>query len=305
MSPPSKMAAILLLNMGLINMQTINTIQALRAVIKEAKLAGKTIGFVPTMGNLHSGHIRLVEEARKQCDVIVTSIFVNPTQFGANEDFGSYPRTLEADSALLADAHCNIVFTPTALEMYANGVSQSTVVSVAGLSEQLCGEHRAGHFAGVATVVSKLFNIVQPDKAFFGEKDFQQLAVIRRFTTELAFPITIVGVPTERAEDGLALSSRNGYLSTEERAIAPAIYKALCQLRDAILNGQREYTMLCDATVLHLQKLGFDPDYVAIQQGQNLQPASATDTDLVILVAAKLGKTRLIDNIAFQIPSAL
>jgi pantoate--beta-alanine ligase len=289
--------------MDLINMHIVNTIQALRALVKEAKLAGKTVGFVPTMGNLHSGHIRLVQTAKSQCDVVVTSIFVNPTQFGANEDFGSYPRTLEADCQLLTAANCDVVFAPSASEMYANGTSQSTVVIVAGLSEQLCGEHRAGHFAGVATVVSKLFNIVQPDIAFFGEKDFQQLAVIRRFTEELAFPITIVGVPTERAEDGLALSSRNGYLTAEERAQAPAIYQILTQLRQAILNGQREYTMLCDATVLHLQKLGFDPDYVSIMRSQDLQPATAADTQLVILVAAKLGKTRLIDNITVNLAS--
>jgi len=244
-----------------------------------------------------------VQTAKSQCDVVVTSIFVNPTQFGANEDFGSYPRTLEADCQLLTTAHCDVVFAPSASEMYANGTSQSTVVTVAGLSEQLCGEHRAGYFAGVATVVSKLFNIVQPDSAFFGEKDFQQLAVIRRFTEELAFPITIVGVPTERAEDGLALSSRNGYLTAEERAQAPAIYQILTQLRQAILNGQREYTMLCDATVLHLQKLGFDPDYVSIMRSQDLQPATAADTQLVILVAAKLGKTRLIDNITVNLAS--
>ena len=299
----SKIKATLLLNMDLINMHIVNTIQALRALVKEAKLAGKTVGFVPTMGNLHSGHIRLVQTAKSQCDVVVTSIFVNPTQFGANEDFGSYPRTLEADCQLLTSAHCDVVFAPSASEMYANGTSQSTVVTVAGLSEQLCGEHRAGHFAGVATVVSKLFNIVQPDSAFFGEKDFQQLAVIRRFTEELAFPITIVGVPTERAEDGLALSSRNGYLTAEERAQAPAIYQILTQLRQAILNGQREYTMLCDATVLHLQKLGFDPDYVSIMRSQDLQPATAADTQLVILVAAKLGKTRLIDNITVNLAS--
>ena len=299
----SKIKATPLLNMDLINMHIVNTIQALRALVKEAKLAGKTVGFVPTMGNLHSGHIRLVQTAKSQCDVVVTSIFVNPTQFGANEDFGSYPRTLEADCQLLTAANCDVVFAPSASEMYANGTSQSTVVTVAGLSEQLCGEHRAGHFAGVATVVSKLFNIVQPDSAFFGEKDFQQLAVIRRFTEELAFPITIVGVPTERAEDGLALSSRNGYLTAEERAQAPAIYQILTQLRQAILNGQREYTMLCDATVLHLQKLGFDPDYVSIMRSQDLQPATAADTQLVILVAAKLGKTRLIDNITVNLAS--
>ncbi|WP_107866672.1 pantoate--beta-alanine ligase [Agitococcus lubricus] len=282
-------------------MLTVHTISELRAAIRHAKQQGKRIGFVPTMGNLHTGHIHLVTTAKEQSDVVVCSIFVNPTQFGANEDFGSYPRTLAADSLLLEAAACDILFAPSAQEMYQNGTSQQTSVTVAGLSEQLCGEFRPTHFAGVATVVSKLFNLVQPDVAFFGEKDFQQLAVIRRLTQELCFPIEIVGVPTQRADDGLALSSRNGYLSPEERAQAPAIYQTLQQLRTAILNGAREYTMLCEATVLHLQKMGFAPDYVAICRADNLQAASATDDDLVILVAAKLGKTRLIDNLSVNL----
>jgi len=287
--------------MDLTKMQTVHTIQAVRDFVKNAKQQGKTVGFVPTMGNLHAGHIHLVHQAKSQCDVVLCSIFVNPTQFAANEDFGSYPRTLEADSQQLQAANCDLLFAPSAQEMYPNGHSQQTVVTVNGLSEQLCGEFRPTHFAGVATVVSKLFNIVQPDSAFFGEKDFQQLAVIRCLTSELAFPINIVGVPTQRAEDGLALSSRNGYLSAQERALAPALYQVLTQLRTAILNGQREYTMLCEASVLHLQKMGFDPDYVSVRRSDNLQLANDSDNDLVILVAAKLGKTRLIDNLAFSL----
>lgn len=282
-------------------MQTVHTIQAVRDFVKAAKKQGKSVGFVPTMGNLHSGHIHLISQAKTQCDVVICSIFVNPTQFGANEDFGSYPRTLEADSQQLQAAHCDLLFAPSALEMYPNGSSQHTVITVNGLSEQLCGAFRPTHFAGVATVVSKLFNIVQPDSAFFGEKDFQQLAVIKCLTTELDFDIKIIGVATQRAEDGLALSSRNGYLSEQERALAPAIYKVLGQLRSAILNGQREYTMLCDASVLHLQKMGFDPDYVSVRCSATLEEASADDTQLVILIAAKLGKTRLIDNLAFNL----
>lgn len=287
--------------MDLTKMHTVHTIQAVRDFVKNAKQQGKTVGFVPTMGNLHAGHIHLVHQAKTQCDVVLCSIFVNPTQFAANEDFGSYPRTLEADSLQLQTANCDLLFAPSAQEMYPNGHSQQTVVTVNGLSEQLCGEFRPTHFAGVATVVSKLFNIVQPDSAFFGEKDFQQLAVIRCLTSELAFPINIVGVPTQRAEDGLALSSRNGYLSAQERALAPALYQVLTQLRTAILNGQREYTMLCEASVLHLQKMGFDPDYVSVRRSDNLQLANDSDNDLVILVAAKLGKTRLIDNLAFSL----
>lgn len=282
-------------------MHTVHTIQAVRDFVKNAKQQGKTVGFVPTMGNLHAGHIHLVHQAKTQCDVVLCSIFVNPTQFAANEDFGSYPRTLEADSQQLQAANCDLLFAPSAQEMYPNGHSQQTIVTVNGLSEQLCGEFRPTHFAGVATVVSKLFNIVQPDSAFFGEKDFQQLAVIRCLTSELAFPINIVGVPTQRAEDGLALSSRNSYLSAQERALAPALYQVLTQLRTAILNGQREYTMLCEASVLHLQKMGFDPDYVSVRRSDNLQLANDSDNDLVILVAAKLGKTRLIDNLAFSL----
>lgn len=287
--------------MDLTKMHTVHTIQAVRDFVKNAKQQGKTVGFVPTMGNLHAGHIHLVHQAKTQCDVVLCSIFVNPTQFAANEDFGSYPRTLEADSQQLQAANCDLLFAPSAQEMYPNGHSQQTIVTVNGLSEQLCGEFRPTHFAGVATVVSKLFNIVQPDSAFFGEKDFQQLAVIRCLTSELAFPINIVGVPTQRAEDGLALSSRNSYLSAQERALAPALYQVLTQLRTAILNGQREYTMLCEASVLHLQKMGFDPDYVSVRRSDNLQLANDSDNDLVILVAAKLGKTRLIDNLAFSL----
>lgn len=287
--------------MDLTKMHTVHTIQAVRDFVKKAKQQGKTVGFVPTMGNLHAGHIHLVHQAKSQCDIVLCSIFVNPTQFAANEDFGSYPRTLEADSQQLQAANCDLLFAPSAQEMYPNGHSQQTVVTVNGLSEQLCGEFRPTHFAGVATVVSKLFNIVQPDSAFFGEKDFQQLAVIRCLSAELAFPINIVGVATQRAEDGLALSSRNGYLSAQERALAPALYQVLTQLRTAILNGQREYTMLCEASVLHLQKMGFDPDYVSVRRSDNLQLANDSDNDLVILVAAKLGTTRLIDNLAFSL----
>ncbi|HEX5277654.1 MAG TPA: pantoate--beta-alanine ligase [Fluviicoccus sp.] len=284
-------------------MRTEHTIQGLREQLRQARRDGKTIGFVPTMGNLHAGHISLVERAKAQCDIVVASIFVNPTQFGANEDFGTYPRTLEADSQLLAAAQCDFLFAPAASEMYANGLNQSTIVHVAELGKELCGAHRPGHFDGVSSVVSKLFNIVQPDTAFFGEKDFQQLAIIRRMTQELNFPITIAGVPTARAEDGLALSSRNGYLSDSERKQAPMLYRMLCQLRDAISYGQRDYTMLTDAACLHLQKSGFEPDYVSVRRASDLLPATAEDTALVILVAARLGKTRLIDNLAFDLPA--
>lgn len=281
-------------------MKTETTIAGLRAALKAARQAGKSIAFVPTMGNLHNGHITLVKKAKQRADIVVVSIFVNPTQFGVNEDFDKYPRTLAADSALLADAQCDLVFAPDAQEMYPDGRRQNTEVSVSGITDVLCGKSRPGHFTGVATVVSKLFNIVQPDMALFGEKDYQQLAVIRRFSKELCFPIEIVGVPTVRAEDGLALSSRNGFLSADERKLAPQIYQTLSNLRGAIENGQRDYAMLANAGNGHLEKCGFVPDYLEIRR-QDLEPAGPDDKALVILVAAKLGTTRLIDNLAFEL----
>ncbi len=282
-------------------MKTETTIAGLRAALKAARKAGKSVAFVPTMGNLHEGHITLVKKAKQRADIVVVSIFVNPTQFGVNEDFDKYPRTLAADSALLAEAHCDLVFAPSAQEMYPDGRSQNTSVSVSGITEVLCGSSRPGHFTGVATVVSKLFNIVQPDMALFGEKDYQQLAVIRRFAKELCFPIEIVGVATVRAEDGLALSSRNGFLSADERKLAPQIFQTLNNLRGAIESGQRDYAMLAAAGNGHLEKCGFTPDYLEIRR-QDLDPAGADDKALVILVAAKLGATRLIDNLAFELP---
>lgn len=276
------------------------TIAGVRAAVKAMRRAGQSIAFVPTMGNLHQGHITLVQDAKRRADVVITSIFVNPTQFGANEDFDKYPRTLEADSALLAAAGCDLLFAPDAKEMYPDGRSQLTSVSVAGITELLCGKSRPGHFTGVATVVSKLFNIVQPDMALLGEKDYQQLAVIRCMTRELCFPLEIIGVPTVRAEDGLALSSRNGYLSAEQRKVAPELYRTLSNLRRAIEDGQRDYAALEGAARMHLSKCGFEPDYIEVRR-QDLGTAGRDDKQLVILAAAKLGSTRLIDNVAFDL----
>jgi pantoate--beta-alanine ligase len=281
-------------------MKTETTITGLRGALRAARKAGKSVAFVPTMGNLHDGHITLVRAAKRRADVVVASIFVNPTQFGANEDFDKYPRTLPADSALLADADCDLLFAPDAREMYPDGRSQLTTVSVSGITDVLCGASRPGHFTGVATVVSKLFNIVQPDMALFGEKDYQQLAVIRCLARELCFPVEVIGVPTVRADDGLALSSRNGFLSPEERQKAPMLYQTLCNLRTAIESGQRDYRMLTEAAQGHLAKCGFTPDYLDIRR-QDLGPAGPDDTALVILVAAKLGSTRLIDNLTFDL----
>jgi len=277
-----------------------NSIQGVRAALKQARKAGKSVAFVPTMGNLHNGHISLVAEAKRRADYVVTSIFVNPTQFGANEDFSSYPRTLESDASLLAEAGCNLLFAPTAEEMYPDGRQQATTVQVSDITDCLCGASRPGHFTGVATVVTKLLNIVQPDMALFGEKDYQQLAVIKRLVAELCIPTSIIGMPTHRADDGLALSSRNGFLSEEERAKAPLIFQTLTQLQTAIEAGQRDYKALADAAKTHLAKCGFVPDYVEVRS-QSLKVPEKTDNDLVILVAARLGRTRLIDNLAFSL----
>lgn len=277
-----------------------NSIQGVRAALNQARKAGKSIAFVPTMGNLHSGHIALVLNAKRRADFVVSSVFVNPTQFGVNEDFASYPRTLDSDANLLAEAECDILFAPNAEEMYPDGRQQATTVQVAGITEFLCGASRPGHFTGVATVVTKLLNIIQPDMALFGEKDYQQLAVIRRLVTELCIPTNIIAIPTHRADDGLALSSRNGYLSSDERAKAPLIYQTLTQLQSAILSGQRDYASLAHAASSHLNKCGFKTDYLEIRAA-NLDSATENDSDLVILVAAYLGKTRLIDNLAFSL----
>lgn len=281
-------------------MKTETTINGVRAALRAARVAGKSIALVPTMGNLHSGHITLINTAKRRADIVVASIFVNPTQFGVNEDFDKYPRTLAADSALLAEASCDILFAPAAEEMYPDGRQQNTSVNVSGITDMLCGKSRPGHFSGVATVVSKLFNIVQPDMAFFGEKDYQQLAVIRRFAHELCFAVDIIGVATVRAADGLALSSRNGFLSQEERKLAPQIFKTLCGLRAAIEKGESNYTMLTTTANAHLSQCGFVPEYLEIRR-QNLDMASTQDKDLVILLAARLGNTRLIDNLAFAL----
>lgn len=280
-----------------------STIQGLRAALRQARQAGKSVAFVPTMGNLHQGHMDLVQAARRRADFVVASIFVNPTQFGVNEDFDRYPRTLEADANQLVNAGCDLLFAPSASEMYPDGRSQATTVAVAGITDILCGASRPGHFTGVATVVSKLLNIVQPDMALFGEKDYQQLAVIRRLVQELCFPVSIIGVPTTRAEDGLALSSRNGFLTPEQRQQAPVIYQTLRNLQQAILGGSRDYAMLVTAAQAHLAKCGFEPDYVSILC-QDLSPAGPDSHDLVILIAARLGTTRLIDNLAFSVTDA-
>ncbi len=282
-------------------MNTVKTVLELRAAVARARGEGKRIAFVPTMGNLHEGHVALVEKAGQRADFVVASIFVNPLQFGPNEDLAKYPRTLVADQEKLVAAGCQLLFHPDVEEMYPHGQEGQTRVSVPGVSEGLCGGSRPGHFEGVATVVTKLFNMVQPDLAVFGEKDFQQLAVIRTLVRDLNMPIQIIGEPTVRAEDGLALSSRNGYLSAEQRAAAPALYRTLQQLASAIRDGNRDFTQLIEAGQASLVSAGFRPDYLEIREASSLRPAEANDTQLVILGAAFMGTTRLIDNLAFQL----
>lgn len=275
-------------------MKTETTSQGLSASLSPARAARKIIGFVPTMGNLHQGHLNLVREAKKLCDVVVVSIFVNPIQFGPNEDFDSYPRTLEQDQRLLAEVGCDIVFAPTVEQMYGNQ-PRLTNISVGGITNDLCGLQRPGHFDGVAVVVTKLFNMVQPKYAFFGEKDYQQLAVIRQFVRDLNIPLEVIGVPIARAEDGLALSSRNGYLSPEHRAIAPIIYQSLKAAATQLQAGEALADVLANLGQ-NLTEAGFEVDYVEARSPQ-LQKVQQFDQDVLLFVAAKLGATRLIDNL--------
>ena len=275
-------------------MKTETTIQGLTASLNPARSARKIIGFVPTMGNLHQGHLNLVREARKLCDVVVVSIFVNPIQFGSNEDFDNYPRTLEQDSHLLADVGCDIVFAPSVEQMYGHH-PRLTNISVSDITNDLCGLQRPGHFDGVAVVVTKLFNIVQPNYAFFGQKDYQQLAVIKQLVRDLNMPIDVIGVPIARATDGLALSSRNGYLTEDERQTAPVIYKSL----QAAEKQLHEAVPLADTLAFirtELSNAGLVVDYVEARSTM-LQKLDQFDQDVVLFVAAKLGKTRLIDNL--------
>ena len=262
-----------------------------------AEIGGHAVGLVPTMGNLHEGHIELVRTCRRQCDVCVVSVFVNPTQFGPNEDFANYPRTLDDDLAHLDEAHVDVVFKPDVEEMYPAGQDDHVTVSAPGLANTLCGASRPGHFDAVATVVAKLFNIVQPRHAFFGEKDWQQLAVIRAMARQLDMPIDVVGVPTVRAESGLALSSRNNYLSDSERDQAALLNATLMDLKRAISAGNQRYSELESQAVTALADGGFDVDYVAVRDAHRLCEPDSASTDLRVLAAARLGRARLIDNV--------
>lgn len=282
-------------------MRTLKLVSELRSTIGAWRLAGESIAFVPTMGNLHAGHLKLVTEAKKKADRVVASIFVNPTQFGPGEDFETYPRTEREDQEKLADADTDVLFLPTVSEMYAQ--DSRTVVQVTGVSDGYCGASRPGHFNGVATVVCKLLNIVQPDVALFGLKDFQQLTVICAMVRDLNMPVEIIGVDTVREASGLAMSSRNGYLSDHERQVAPKLYQILCLARDAVLASNKAYPEIEEQSLKLLREAGFQPDYFAICRSRDLARAQLEDSELVLLTAAKLGKTRLIDNIYFDLPA--
>ncbi|HGA3042839.1 TPA: pantoate--beta-alanine ligase [Serratia marcescens] len=274
----------------------IETLPMLRQQIRRWRQEGKRIALVPTMGNLHDGHMTLVDEARARADVVVVSIFVNPMQFDRPDDLARYPRTLQEDSEKLTRRGVDLVFAPAPAAVYPQGLEQQTYVEVPGISSILEGASRPGHFRGVSTIVSKLFNLVQPDLACFGEKDYQQLALIRKMVADMGYDIDIVGVPTVRAKDGLALSSRNGYLTAEERKIAPQLSKIMNALAQQLANGERHVEELLEQTAEQLRAAGFTPDELFIRDADSLQPLTVDSQRAVVLMAAWLGKARLIDN---------
>lgn len=278
-------------------MHTVNALDELRLVLGGFRAAGQRIALVPTMGNLHAGHYALVELARSRADRVVVSVFVNPTQFGPNEDFARYPRSLDADAEGLRRHGCDLLFAPAADALYPYGSTATVTVQVPGLGDQLCGQARPGHFTGVTTVVTKLFNVVQPDLAIFGQKDYQQLLLVRRLVVDLCLPIEIVMAPTVREADGLALSSRNQYLDPEQRALAPALYRCLLWMRAQVAAGQPLAEVEAKARA-DLTARGFAVDYAALRRADDLSPAGiAGNQALVGLLAARLGTTRLIDNL--------
>jgi pantoate--beta-alanine ligase len=278
-------------------MQIVTRIADLRALVTEWRLKRESIAFVPTMGNLHAGHASLVGAAHHHGRRVVASVFVNPLQFGPNEDFSAYPRTPVEDSALLSELGADVLFLPTVEEMYPKGSTGSTFVDVPEISNILCGAFRPGHFQGVATVVVKLLNLVQPDVAIFGEKDYQQLTIIRISVEDLCLPVKVVGAPTVRAEDGLALSSRNRYLTAEERERAPQLYRALDRARRRLESGDGDIAAIEHEGVAALHAAGFRPDYFEVRMARALERPQGHNVDVVVLAAARLSRARLIDNL--------
>lgn len=279
----------------------LDTLAELKTSVAAAKAAGKSIGLVPTMGNLHAGHLSLVAAAKTECDFVMATIFVNPMQFGPNEDFSRYPRTLAADMTSLTQAGCDAVFTPAVEELYPKGLDQQTRISVPYLSTLYCGKFRPGHFDGVCTIVCKLFNMTMADTAFFGLKDFQQFFLITRMVADLQLPIRLVGLPTVRETSGLAMSSRNGFLSPEQRELASRIHKVLQHIGIRIGAGERDFPALEQHALESLQTAGLRPDYFHVVDAATLLPPAANSHELVLLVAAHAGNTRLIDNLQVQL----
>jgi pantoate--beta-alanine ligase len=277
-------------------MKTVHTVAELRSAVAAWRKAGQRVGFVPTMGNLHAGHIALIARARELSDKVVASVFVNPLQFAPDEDFDKYPRTLDADSAKLKLANCDLLFAPSVAEVYPAGRDQHATITVPGISDILCGAHRPGHFTGVATVVAKLFGQVQPDIAVFGEKDYQQLKVIERMVRDFALPVRVVGLATVREHDGLALSSRNQYLTPGDRAVAPLLHATLTWAAEQFRQG-REPPEVEGAALERLRDAGFKPDYVSLRSADDLGPP-VEGAPRRVLAAAWLGAARLIDNVA-------
>lgn len=285
-------------------MRTTGNKGQLQARLSEVRNKDQRIAFVPTMGNLHEGHIQLVRRAREKADVVVVSIYVNPLQFGAGEDLDNYPRTLAADKEKLFGEGAHLLYTPDTADIYPEGLQRHTQVEVPDLSETLCGSSRPGHFNGVTTIVAKLFNIVRPDIALFGEKDFQQLSIVRKMVTDLCMPVEVIGVPTVRDIDGLALSSRNSYLSASQRRIAPLLHETLASCRDAIACGFDNFLQLESHARMKLLQAGFTPDYFAIRDAHTLRNVTEDTEEIAILAAARLGRTRLIDNVRLSLNPA-
>ena len=282
-------------------MREIENKEAMRELISEWRRAGDEVALVPTMGNLHSGHLHLINVARAHADRVVVSIFVNPTQFGEDEDYEKYPRTIEKDKLQLKRVKTDALFMPDVDTIYPFGTDSATSVTVPVLTEEFCGSFRPGHFDGVTTVVSRLFSLVQPEVAVFGEKDYQQLLVVQRLVEDLSLPIKIISAETQRESDGLAISSRNQYLSEAERKKAPELYAVLQSMRNEILNDADDYAELEENAVFDLERIGFAPEYISIRRADDLGEPEPGDRKLVILAAVYLGETRLIDNITVNL----
>lgn len=282
-------------------MNVYHHISSLRETLAAARSEGKRIGFVPTMGNLHAAHLALAKIAQEHCDFVVVSIFVNRLQFGLNEDWDKYPRTFEADCKKLRDIHCDAVFYPEEREIYPNGMDEQARVIVPTMSEVLCGASRPGHFDGVTTVVSKLFNIVQPDIAVFGVKDYQQLAIIRRMAEDLCMPVRILSGDIVREDDGLAMSSRNSFITEEERPKVCVLHNTLQWVCEQILGGEVDFIALQDEAKARIQSQGFRPDYLSISNSKTLQPAAVDDKEITVLGAMYTSAARLIDNVSLAL----